>query len=80
MNSMEDEDIEPATDEEALVMAEKLNDRRVLLAAYLKLIMYQVIDTKMAASIWAYLISVSGCGQYHNGCGFLFLFPPIAIP
>ena len=63
MNSMDDdEDIEPATDEEALVMAEKLNDRRVLLAAFLKLIMYQVIETKMAAPIWGYLISVSRCG------------------
>jgi hypothetical protein len=58
VNSDEDDDVEPATDEEALIMAERLNDRRVLLAAFLKLTMFQVIDAKMAAPIWGYFISV----------------------
>lgn len=59
MNSSDDDDIEPASDEEALVMAERLNDRRILLAAFLKLTMFQVIEAKMAAPIWGHLISVS---------------------
>ena len=59
INSGEDEDVEPATDEEALVMAERLNDRRVLLAAFLKLATFQVIDAKMAAPVWGYFITVS---------------------
>lgn len=59
VNSGEDDDVEPATDEEALIMAERLNDRRVLLAAFLKLPMFQAIDAKMAAPIWGYFITVS---------------------
>ncbi len=55
----DDDDIEPATDEEALQIAERLNDRRVLLAAFLKLTMFQVIETKMASPIWGHFISVS---------------------
>lgn len=59
INSSDDDDIEPASDEEALVMAERLNDRRVLLAAFLKLTMYQVIDAKMVAPVWGHFINVS---------------------
>ena len=59
MNSSDDEDVEPSSDEEALVMAERLNNRRVLLAAFLKLCMFQVIEPKMAAPVWGHFISVS---------------------
>ena len=59
MNSSDDDDMEPATDEEALQIAERLNDRRVLLAAFLKLSMFQVVETKMAAPIWGHFMSVS---------------------
>ena len=62
INSNDDDDLEPATDEEALQIAERLNDRRVLLAAFLKLTMFQVIDTKMAAPIWGHFMNVSGVG------------------
>ncbi len=54
----EDQDVETATDEEALVMAEKLNDSRILLAGFLKLTMFNVVDAKMAAPIWGHFISV----------------------
>lgn len=54
----DDQDVEAATDEEALVMAEKLNDSRVLLAGFLKLTMFQVLEAKMAAPIWAHFINV----------------------
>ena len=59
INSSDDEDKEPATDEEALIMAEKLNNRRVLLAAFLKLCMFQAIDPKMAAPVWGHFMNVS---------------------
>ena len=59
INSNEDEDVEPTSDEEALIMAERLNDRRVLLAAFLRLAMFQVIEAKMAAPIWGHFINVS---------------------
>ena len=58
INSDDEDDVEAATDEEALVMAERLNNRRVLLAAFLKLTRFQVIDAKMAAPIWGYFINV----------------------
>lgn len=51
-------DTEPTSDEEALAQAEKLNDRRVLLAGYLKLILYSVIDLTMGAPIFAQYIKV----------------------
>ncbi len=60
LNSPEDEqDTEPDSEEEALLMAERLNDRRVQLAAFLKLGMYHVIDMVKLAPIWAEYIKVS---------------------
>ena len=41
-------------------MAERLNDRRVLLAAFLKLCMFSVVDMKLAAPLWEQYIRVSG--------------------
>ena len=58
-SSDDDDDIESHTDEEALIMAERLNDRRILLAAFLKLAMFQMIDAKMAAPVWGHFINVS---------------------
>jgi len=55
----EEQDVETATDEEALVMAEKLNDSRILLAGFLKLTMFNVLEARMAAPIWGHFISVS---------------------
>ena len=59
ITSEDDQDLEGATDEEALVMAEKLNDSRALLAGFLKLTMFNVLEPKMAAPIWGHFISVS---------------------
>ena len=47
---------EPATDEEALGQAERLNDRRVLLAAFLKLAMFGAIEMKYSAPIFSQYI------------------------
>ena len=55
----DDEDVEPSSEEEALVMAERLNDRRVQLAAYLKLAIYFAIDMRRVAPVWSQYISVS---------------------
>ena len=55
----DDDENEPTSEEEALRMAERLNDRRVLLASFLKLAMFSVIDNKMVAPIWASYIRVS---------------------
>lgn len=56
-NDTEIED-EPTSDEEALAQAEKLNDRRVLLSGYLKLVIYSVIDINSATSILAQYFKV----------------------
>ncbi len=59
LNAPEDEqETEPESEEEALQMAERLNDRRVQLAAYLKLGMYHVIDMVRLAPVWAEYIRV----------------------
>lgn len=55
----DDDDNEPTSQEEALKMGERLNDRRVLLASFLKLAMFSVIDNKLVAPIWAQYIRVS---------------------
>ena len=60
LQSDDDEDEnEPTSEEEALQMAERLNDRRVLLASFLKMAMFSVIDNKLIAPIWAQYIRVS---------------------
>lgn len=70
VNSSDDEDVEPASDVEALVMAERLNNRRVLLAAFLKLCMFQAIEPKMAAPVWGHFMSVSALSlPQQQGCG-----------
>ena len=60
LQSDDDEDEnEPTSEEEALQMAERLNDRRVLLASFLKMAMFSIIDNKLIAPIWAQYIRVS---------------------
>ena len=60
MQSSEEEDSEPSSDEEALAQAERLNDRRVQLAGFLKLAMFGAIDMKMAAPVFGQYLTVSG--------------------
>lgn len=49
---------EPTSDEEAFAQAEKLNDRRILLAGYLKLVVYSVLDTTSSVSVLAQYLKV----------------------
>ena len=66
LHAPEDEqDLEPSSEEEALQMAERLNDRRVQLAAFLKLAMFRVIDMMKVAPIWAEYIRVSPPNAHH---------------
>ena len=58
MRSCEDEDSEPSSDEEALAQAERLNDRRVQLAGFLKLAMFGAIDMKIAAPVFGQYLTV----------------------
>ena len=57
-SGLEDEK-EPDSDEEALAQAELLNDRRVLLAGFLKLAIYGIIDMKHAALIFSQYVKVT---------------------
>lgn len=69
LHSPEDEqDLEPSSEEEALLMAERLNDRRVQLAAFLKLAIYLVIDMVKVAPIWAEYIRVRESTLYWHYC------------
>lgn len=62
LHAPEDEqDLEPSSEEEALQMAERLNDRRVQLAAFLKLAMFRIVEMVKVAPIWAEYIR-----QYPN--------------
>ena len=55
----DEEEMGEPSSEEALAMAEKLNDRRVLLAGFLKLAMFSAIEMKIAAPIFAEYFTVS---------------------
>lgn len=61
--SDEEEEEEPETEEEALAMAERLNDRRVLLAGFLKLAMFGAIDMQMVAPIFGQYLTVGRCAS-----------------
>ena len=54
-----EEEKEPESDDEALAQAELLNDRRVLLAGFLKLVIYGVIDMKHAAPVFSQYVKVN---------------------
>ena len=55
----EEEEEEPVTEDQVLSQAESLNDKRVLLAGFLKLIIYGVFDTTVAAPVFASYVKVS---------------------
>ena len=55
----EEEDREPSTESEAVAMAERLNDRRVQLAGFLKLVLYGAVEMKIAAPVFAQYVRVS---------------------
>lgn len=55
----EEEDSEPSSEAEAVAMAEKLNDRRVQLAGFLKLVLFGVLEMNMAAPVFAQYVKVS---------------------
>ena len=67
-----EEEKEPESDEEALAQAELLNDRRVLLAGFLKLAIYGVIDMKHAAPVFSQYVKVKSATafQAHLITGF----------
>ena len=55
----EEEGSEPSSEAEAVAIAEKLNDRRVQLAGFLKLVLFGSVDMKMAAPVFAHYVKVS---------------------
>lgn len=56
----EEEESEPVTEADAVEQAERLNDRRVQLAGFLKLVLFGAVDMKVAAPIFAQYVRVSG--------------------
>ena len=55
----EEEEEEGEDEGEMEAQAERLNDRRVLLAGFLKLAMFSAIDMKMAAPVFGQYLKVS---------------------
>ena len=55
----EEEENEPSSEAEAVAMAEKLNDRRIQLAGFLKLALFGVLEMKMVAPVFAQYVKVS---------------------
>ena len=53
------EDSEPSSEAEAVAIAERLNDRRVQLAGFLKLVLFGVLEMKVAAPVFAQYVRVS---------------------
>ena len=53
-----EEDVEPTTDEEAYAYAEKLSDRRVLLAGFLKLLMYSIFEANVGVPVFGQYVKV----------------------
>lgn len=62
LGGMDCEIDEHSSNEEAIAHAEQLNDRRVLLAGFLKLAMFLVIDMKIAAPVFRQYITVCWYG------------------
>ena len=56
----EEEESEPVTEADAVEQAERLNDRRVQLAGFLKLVLFGAVEMKVAAPIFAQYVRVSG--------------------
>ena len=49
---------EPTSDEEAIMQAEKLNERRTLLAGYLKLVVYSIVEASSSVAVLGQYIKV----------------------
>jgi len=49
---------EEHNEEKALALAKAINDRRVALAGYLKLIVFNVFDVPLAAPVFAHYVKV----------------------
>ena len=62
----EEEGSEPSTESEAVAIAERLNDRRVQLAGFLKLVLFGSVDMKVAAPVFAQYVKVSPLFIVHN--------------
>ena len=54
----EEEESEPSSEAEAVAIAERLNDRRVQLAGFLKLVLFGSVDMKVAAPVFAQYVKV----------------------
>ena len=54
----EEDETEPLTEAEAMEQAEKLNDRRVQLAGFLKLVLFGAVDMKVASPVFAQYVRV----------------------
>ena len=67
----EEEDNEPSSEAEAVAMAEKLNDRRVQLAGFLKLVLFGVLEMKLAAPVFAQYVKVGVDTLSHSLTGFV---------
>lgn len=66
----EEEDSEPLSEAEAVAMAERLNDRRVQLAGFLKLVLFGVLEMSVAAPVFAQYVRVSDL-LYYLSCPLL---------
>ena len=59
---------DPTTDEEAFAQAARLNERRMLLAGYLKLVVYSVVEASSSVTVLGQYIKV------HNYVFMLHVF------
>lgn len=57
-------DEEEHNEEKALALAKAINDRRVALAGYLKLIVFNVFEIPLAAPVFAHYVKVRTCVKY----------------
>ena len=70
----EEENSEPSTEAEAVAVAERLNDRRVQLAGFLKLVLFGVLDMSMAAPVFAQYVKASTNVYVQSFCISYVLF------
>ena len=63
LGGMEEEVEEHSSNEEAMAHAERLNDGRVLLAGFLKLAMFLILDMKLLAPVFRHYLTVGGAAS-----------------
>ena len=77
----EEEDSEPSSEAEAVAIAERLNDRRVQLAGFLKLVLFGVVEMSMAAPVFAQYVKVSATLCFVCVCVvYVCIFLSAALP